>query len=144
VKSRFQNSPFKCNLQRYIAAGSSGASNARRAERLAMAEAFLQRIGATAAAVDRAVTGKKKKNAAGGGDGGDDVARLIDAADNEFVMSNPKSGATVGLSSIQLAHSLIAPGFKLNSVYHIVALQVEFERKTLKPVFHLIGYKLWV
>jgi hypothetical protein len=24
-----------------------------------------------------------------------------------------------------------------------VALQVEFERQTLKPVFHLIGYRLW-
>jgi hypothetical protein len=27
---------------------------------------------------------------------------------------------------------------------HAVALQVEFERQTLKPVFHLIGYRLWV
>jgi hypothetical protein len=26
----------------------------------------------------------------------------------------------------------------------VVALQVEFERQTLKPVFHLIGYRLWV
>ena len=26
----------------------------------------------------------------------------------------------------------------------VVALQVEFERRILKPVFHLIGYKLWV
>jgi hypothetical protein len=25
-----------------------------------------------------------------------------------------------------------------------VAVQVEFERQTLKPVFHLIGYRLWV
>jgi hypothetical protein len=25
-----------------------------------------------------------------------------------------------------------------------VAPQVEFERQTLKPVFHLIGYRLWV
>jgi hypothetical protein len=25
-----------------------------------------------------------------------------------------------------------------------VALQVEFERQILKPVFHLIGYRLWV
>jgi hypothetical protein len=25
-----------------------------------------------------------------------------------------------------------------------VALQVAFERHTLKPVFHLIGYRLWV
>jgi hypothetical protein len=27
---------------------------------------------------------------------------------------------------------------------HHVALQVPFERQTLKPVFHLIGYRLWV
>jgi hypothetical protein len=26
----------------------------------------------------------------------------------------------------------------------VVALQVAFERKTLKPVFQLIGYRLWV
>jgi hypothetical protein len=26
----------------------------------------------------------------------------------------------------------------------VVALQVAFERKTLKPVFHLIRYRLWV
>jgi hypothetical protein len=25
-----------------------------------------------------------------------------------------------------------------------VALQVEFERQILKPVFHLIGFRLWV
>jgi hypothetical protein len=25
----------------------------------------------------------------------------------------------------------------------VVALQVAFERQTLKPVFHLIGYRLW-
>jgi hypothetical protein len=30
------------------------------------------------------------------------------------------------------------------SRYHGVALQVAFERQTLKPVFHLIGYRLWV
>jgi hypothetical protein len=26
----------------------------------------------------------------------------------------------------------------------VVALQVAFERQTLKPIFHLIGYRLWV
>jgi hypothetical protein len=26
----------------------------------------------------------------------------------------------------------------------VVALQVAFERQTLKPVFHFIGYRLWV
>jgi hypothetical protein len=28
--------------------------------------------------------------------------------------------------------------------HRAVALQVAFERQTLKPVFHLIGYRLWV
>jgi hypothetical protein len=27
---------------------------------------------------------------------------------------------------------------------HVVALQVAFESQILKPVFHLIGYRLWV
>jgi hypothetical protein len=27
---------------------------------------------------------------------------------------------------------------------HVVALQDAFERRTLKPGFHLIGYRLWV
>jgi hypothetical protein len=27
---------------------------------------------------------------------------------------------------------------------HVVTLQVVFERGILKPVFHLIGYRLWV
>jgi hypothetical protein len=29
-------------------------------------------------------------------------------------------------------------------VPHGVAVQVAFERRILKPVFHLIGYRLWV
>jgi hypothetical protein len=28
--------------------------------------------------------------------------------------------------------------------HHGVAVQVDFERQTLKPVFHLICYRLWV
>jgi hypothetical protein len=27
---------------------------------------------------------------------------------------------------------------------HVVVLQVAFERQILKPVFHLIGFRLWV
>jgi hypothetical protein len=30
------------------------------------------------------------------------------------------------------------------STSRAVALQVAFERRILKPVFHLIGYRLWV
>ena len=33
---------------------------------------------------------------------------------------------------------------KLNSTLPVVALQDEFERQILKPVFHLIGSRLWV
>jgi hypothetical protein len=33
---------------------------------------------------------------------------------------------------------------ELRNASRVVALQVEFERQTLKPVFHLIGYRLWV
>ena len=38
---------------------------------------------------------------------------------------------------------LVQPHRRL-PVVHVVALQVEFERHILKPVFHLIGYRLWV
>jgi hypothetical protein len=37
---------------------------------------------------------------------------------------------------------LIPRGLSLD--HHGVALQVEFERQILKPVFHLIGFRLWV
>jgi hypothetical protein len=42
---------------------------------------------------------------------------------------------------------LISPApFPLASItgHRAVALQVAFERQILKPVFHLIGYTLWV
>jgi hypothetical protein len=33
---------------------------------------------------------------------------------------------------------------EVDDVHLVVALQVAFERQTLKPVFHSIGYRLWV
>jgi hypothetical protein len=36
------------------------------------------------------------------------------------------------------------PGLEAAVPPPAVALQVAFERQTLKPVFHLIGYRLWV
>jgi hypothetical protein len=48
------------------------------------------------------------------------VARLLSAASMDAVSGRPG----------------ISPRF--------VALQVAFERQTLKPVFHLIGHRLWV
>jgi hypothetical protein len=33
---------------------------------------------------------------------------------------------------------------RVGTLHHVVALQVEFERQILKPVFHLIGFRLWV
>jgi hypothetical protein len=40
-------------------------------------------------------------------------------------------------TSSRLSHSW-------RSTLRAVALHVAFERETLKPVFHLIGYRLWV
>jgi hypothetical protein len=36
------------------------------------------------------------------------------------------------------------PALKPYHCLRCVVLQVAFERQTLKPVFHLIGYRLWV
>jgi hypothetical protein len=33
---------------------------------------------------------------------------------------------------------------ELEQSLRVVALQVAFERQILKPVFHMIGYRLWV
>jgi hypothetical protein len=43
-----------------------------------------------------------------------------------------------------LQHPEVAVGSRPDGQPHAVALQVPFERQTLKPVFHLIGYRLWV
>jgi hypothetical protein len=48
---------------------------------------------------------------------------------------------------IQLAQPHLATILSMVSMMagtHVVALQVAFERQTLKPVFYLIGYRLWV
>jgi hypothetical protein len=41
----------------------------------------------------------------------------------------------------QVLHALAG---RLAHFSRYVALQVEFERQILKPVFHLIGFRLWV
>jgi hypothetical protein len=38
---------------------------------------------------------------------------------------------------------LLPKGTDLAGAVHVVALQVAFERQILKPVFRLIGYRLW-
>jgi hypothetical protein len=38
---------------------------------------------------------------------------------------------------------LLPKGTDLAGAVHVVALQVEFESQILKPVFRLIGYRLW-
>ena len=43
-------------------------------------ESFFERIGSTAKDIDRALGGKEEE---------DDVERLVDSSDNEFVISNP-------------------------------------------------------
>ena len=48
----------------------------------------------------------------------------------------------MGLASSPITHLYLSAG--LGTVHNVVALQVEFERQILKPVFHLIGFRLWV
>jgi hypothetical protein len=53
---------------------------------------------------------------------------------------DPGAGFPAGFeSSRDIKHALFWERQDLG-----VALQVAFERQTLKPVFHLIGYRLWV
>jgi Kef-type K+ transport system membrane component KefB len=86
-------------------AGSSDKSSAAE-ERLAMAERFLHELGATAAAVDRAVTGR---DASSGSDAAEDsVARLLDRGDNEFVLANPGTGVPSLRTDARLIFDLVA------------------------------------
>ena len=48
------------------------------------------------------VTGKKE-----GGSGDDDVARLVDAGKNQYVISNPKSGAYEMQQDLRLIGDLV-------------------------------------
>ena len=85
-------------------AGSDKSSAAE--ERLAMAERFLHELGATAAAVDRAVTGR---DASSGSDAAEDsVARLLDRRDNEFVLANPGTGVPSLRTDARLIFDLVA------------------------------------
>jgi hypothetical protein len=54
-----------------------------------------------------------------------------------------EEGAHEHLAAVHLARHL---GHALHhrSLHRAVALQVAFERRILKPAFHLIGYRLWV
>jgi hypothetical protein len=44
----------------------------------------------------------------------------------------------------RLNFNLYSPTSESAAYTHGVALQVAFERQTLEPAFHLIGYRLWV
>ena len=71
-----------------------------------MAERFLHELGATAAAVDRAVTGR---DASSGSDAAEDsVARLLDRGDNEFVLANPGTGVPSLRTDARLIFDLVA------------------------------------
>ena len=88
-----------------LVTGSSDKSSAAE-ERLAMAERFLHELGATAAAVDRAVTGR---DASSGSDAAEDsVARLLDRRDNEFVLANPGTGVPSLRTDARLIFDLVA------------------------------------
>jgi hypothetical protein len=68
--------------------------------------------------------------------------------------SRVKRGAHEEVVQRAARHSLGFPGgdgvdvrgnrCKVRRHHRAVALQVAFERQTLKPVFHLIGFRLWV
>jgi hypothetical protein len=62
------------------------------------------------------------------------LARLVTAA------------STAATSTLTPPESISPPPFItwVTRMSHGVALRVAFERQTLKPVFHLIGYRLWV
>jgi hypothetical protein len=54
--------------------------------------------------------------------------------------AEPHRGDVDDLDGILLLGAVVHGGFD----HRDVALQVAFERQNLKPVFHLIGYRLWV
>jgi hypothetical protein len=57
-----------------------------------------------------------------------------------WVMGKLDSNVQSPTTTQPKVHSEITSSFGCRSV----ALQVAFERQTLKPVFHLIGVRLWV
>ena len=61
-------------------------------------ETLFQRLGSTAKDIDRALGGK---------DDDEDVERLVDSSDNEFVISNPKSGTMELQQDLQLISDLV-------------------------------------
>jgi hypothetical protein len=61
-------------------------------------ESLLERLGSTALEIDRALGGKETE---------DDVERLVDARDNEFVISNPKSGTMELQQDLRLISDLV-------------------------------------
>ena len=61
-------------------------------------ETLLERISGTAKDIDRALGGK---------DNEEDVERLVDSSDNEFVISNPKSGTMELQQDLRLISDLV-------------------------------------
>jgi len=62
-------------------------------------ESLLGRFGTTAMSIDRAISGAK--------DDDEDVERLVDSSDNEFVISNPKSGTMELQQDLRLISDLV-------------------------------------
>ena len=61
-------------------------------------ETLSERLGSTANDIDRALGGKEED---------DDVERLVDSSDNEFVISNPKSGTMELQQDLRLISDLV-------------------------------------
>jgi hypothetical protein len=47
-------------------------------------------------------------------------------------------------ASLDLGPGLEGVRVRAQRLHHVVALQVEFERRTLKPIFSLDRFRLWV
>ena len=122
--------PFKRNLHRYAVARSKQRSGmlgvVASAERMTPPSSTSFAAAASAAA---AVLGAPCET--------DAAARSAGIALVGTLINKAAAGGDVELSDDATAG-------RAGTFHHVVALQVAFERQTLKPVFHLKGYRLWV
>jgi len=83
-----------------VLAGLGAGNNAStfHAGALSHQESLLERIGSTAKDIDRVLGGKEEE---------EDVERLVDSSDNEFVISNPKSGTMELQQDLRLISDLV-------------------------------------
>lgn len=85
------------NGQAGLGAGQSNPTNGQYGANF-RTETIFERIGSTAKDIDRALGGKEEE---------DDVERLVDSSDNEFVISNPRSGTMELQQDLRLISDLV-------------------------------------